>query len=55
MIVNKITFFVTMMSHHVKFGETVMLQNQQSKTITLRAINQVKSFYLKRGFKLSTL
>ena len=53
MFVNKIPFFVTM-SHHVKFGTAEMLQNQQSKKI-LRAIKQVKSVYMKRGFKISTL
>ena len=49
--VNKIPFFVTM-SRHIKFGTAEMLQNQQSKTI-LRAIKQVKSAYMKRGFKIS--
>ena len=53
MFVNKMPFFVTM-SRHVKFGTAEMLQNQQSKTI-LRAIKQVKSVYMKRGFKISTL
>jgi TPP-dependent 2-oxoacid decarboxylase len=38
-------------SRHIQFGTTKMLQNQKSKTI-LSAIKQVKSIYMKRGFKL---
>jgi hypothetical protein len=50
MTVNKIPFFMTI-SRHIGFGTGKMLQNQKSATI-LGAIKQVKSIYMKRGFKL---
>jgi hypothetical protein len=50
MFVNKIPFFMSI-SRHIRFRTGEMLQNQKSATI-LAAIEQIKSIYMKRGFKL---
>jgi hypothetical protein len=50
MFVNKIPFFMSI-SRHICFGTGEMLQNQKSATI-LADIKQIKSIYMKRGFKL---
>jgi hypothetical protein len=51
MFVNGIPFVMTV-SRHIKFGTAEMLKSQHNKTI-LAAIKQVKSVYMKRGFKIS--
>jgi hypothetical protein len=50
MFVNGIPFFMTI-SRNIKFGTAEMLKTQHNKTI-LAAIKQVKSVYMKRGFKI---
>jgi hypothetical protein len=50
MFLNKIPFFMSI-SRHICFGTDEMLHNQKSATI-LAAIKQIKSIYMKRGFKL---
>jgi hypothetical protein len=50
MFVNKIPFFMSI-TRHIRFGTDEMLQNQKSATI-LAAIKQIKSIYMKHGFKL---
>jgi hypothetical protein len=50
LFVNKIPFFMSI-SRHIRFGTGEMLQNQKRATI-LAAIKQIKSIYMKRGFKL---
>jgi hypothetical protein len=51
MFVNQLPFFMTI-SRYIKFGTAESLKNQQNKTI-LAAIKQVKSIYMRRGFKIS--
>jgi hypothetical protein len=50
MFVNKRPFFMSI-SRQIRFGTGEMIQNQKSATI-LAAIKQIKSIYMKRGFKL---
>jgi hypothetical protein len=51
MFVNKIPIFMTI-SCHIKFGTAELLKNQRNKTI-LNAIKQVKSVYMRRGFRIN--
>jgi hypothetical protein len=51
MFVNQIPFFITI-SRHIKFGTVEMIKSRSAATL-IAAVKQVRSAYVKRGFKVT--